>query len=144
MRNQRRAITIRQMDTFARSARVAMPPMVISLTASIMCSQRCSMSFVPSLENLLASLSISESKESLNELKTSRSSIEIRPHLSQCGEEKMAEVEWMDMEVAAKIQVLRLPPIIYVYLMNLAILGASLCAQDKERNDWGREASRDK
>jgi len=50
-----------------------MPPMVISLTASIMCSQR--------------------------------SSIEIRPHLSQCGEEKMDEVEWMDMEVAAKMQV---------------------------------------
>ena len=110
MRNQRGAITIMQMDImFAKSARVAMPPMVISLTASIMCSQRCSMSFVPSLENLLASLSISESKESPNELTTSRSSIEIRPHLSQCGEEKMDEVEWMDMEVAAKMQVYACP-----------------------------------
>ena len=110
MRKQRRAITIRQMDImFARSARVAMPPMVISLTASIMCSQRCSMSFVPYLENLLALLSISESNESPNELTTS--SIEIRPPLSQCGEEKMEEVEWMDMEVAAKMQVLRLPSI---------------------------------
>merc|ERR1719477_494074 len=48
--------------------------MVISLTASFMCSQR--------------------------------SSIEIRPHLSLCGEEKMDEVEWMNMEVAAKMQVL--------------------------------------
>ena len=107
MRNQRRAITIRQMDImFAKSARVAMPPMVISLTASIMCSQRCNMSFVPSLENLPASLSISEC---IYDLTTSRSSIEIRPHLSQCGEEKMDEVEWMDMEVAAKMQVYACP-----------------------------------
>ena len=60
------------------------------------------MSFVPSLENLPASLSISEC---IYDLTTSRSSIEIRPHLSQCGEEKMDEVEWMDMEVAAKMQV---------------------------------------
>ena len=79
------------------------------------------MSFVPSLENLLASLSISESNESPNDFTTSRSSIEIRPHLSQCGEEKMEEVEWMDMEVAAKMQVLRLPTIDQVYLINLAI-----------------------
>ena len=69
------------------------------------------MSFVPYLENLLALLSISESNESPNDLTASRSSIEIRPHLFQCGEEKMDEVEWMDMEVAAKMQVLRLPTI---------------------------------